>query len=220
MSASIPIFSFQSLTVVVKVWSSSSMRRTCPKKSSRSLQPVSSQSFPPQPSSPARVPGRKRNGGYNKRRNDNRKRHTTFDFDFFSFRFRDRSACPMLRIPWGGFKRYATFTVDATTASGQPVRFFFLVRTTTATRPAWFPSPISHRFAPAFQSSLSRIRFPRMTIAQRTTLEPVTPLSNSEALAMPRTPTTTCTFPTPGCPPLYANSSRHPGTEGTSMDIA
>jgi len=53
-------FSSQSLTAVVKVWSSSSMRRTRPKEPSRPFQPVSLQSFLPQPSSPARVPGRKK----------------------------------------------------------------------------------------------------------------------------------------------------------------
>jgi len=92
-----------------KVWSSSSMRRTCPKEPPRSFQPVSLQSFHSQPSSPARVPGRKETEVTTKRRNDNRKRRTSFDFDFFSFQFCDRSACPMLR---GAFKRYAMFTVD------------------------------------------------------------------------------------------------------------
>ena len=58
-----------------------------------------------------------------------------------------------------------------------------------ASPPSWF----SHRFAHTLQSSLSQVRFHRMTIAQRTTLEPATPLSNSEALVTPRTPTTTCT---------------------------
>jgi len=168
------------------------MRRTRPKEPSRSFQPVSSQSFPPQLSSPARVPGRKkRNGGYNKRRNDNRKRRPSLDFDFFSFRFCDRSACPVL--PWGGFKRYAMFTVDATTASGQPVRFFCLVRTTTATRPAWF----SHLYIPSFYARVPVLPLPNPIPSNddRSTnhsLEPATPLSNFEALAMPKTLTTTC----------------------------
>lgn len=92
----------------------------------------------------------------------------SLDFDFFSFRFCDRSVCPALRmrIPRGYSTRYPIFTVDTTAASGRPVRFFCLVRTTTATCPAWF----SHRFARTLQSSLSRVRFHRMTIAQRTTL--------------------------------------------------
>jgi hypothetical protein len=90
----------------------------------------------------------------------------SLDFDFFSFRFCDRSVSPALRtrIPWGC---HPISTVDATAASGQLVRLFRLVRTTTtATYPAWF----SHRFPRTLQSSLARVRFHRMTIAQRTTL--------------------------------------------------
>ena len=206
MSASIPIFSFQSLTVVVKVWSSSSMRRTCPKKSSRSLQPVSSQSFPPQPSSPARVPGRKRNGGHNNRRNDNRKRHPNLDFDFFSFQFRDRSARPVLRIPWGSFKRYAMSTVDATTASGQPVRFFCGADDDGDPPRLAFPS---------FCARVTIIPLPNPIPSNddRSTnhsLEPVTHLSNSAALEMPRTPTTTCMFSTSERLPF---TMTHPGVQ-------
>ena len=62
--------------------------------------------------------------------------------------------------------------------------------------PSLYPIVLRARSSPP----LSRVRFHPMTIAQRTTLEPVTPLSNSEALAMPRTPTTTCTFLALGCP--------------------
>lgn len=162
-------FSFQRLTAVVKVWTSSSMRRTRPKEPSRSFQSVSSQSFHSQPSPPARVPGSKKRRVQQPAK---RQPKTTFKsrFRFLSFRFCDRSACPALRIPRGRFKRHTMSTVDTRTASGQPVRFFCLVRTTTATRPAWFSISMSHHFTRAFQSSLSRIRFHRMTIAQRTTL--------------------------------------------------
>ena len=191
-------FSLQRLTAVVKVWSSSSMRRTRPKEPSRPFQPVSSQSFHSQPSPPARVPGRKKHGGYNRRRNDNRKRRSSLDFDFFSFRFCDHSACPVLRMPWGGFARYVMFTVDATTASGQPVRFFCLVRTTTATRPAWS----SHLYSPSLCARVPVLPLPNPIPSNddRSTnhsLEPVTPLSNSEALVMQKTPTATCMSPKP-----------------------
>ena len=194
------------------------MRRTRPKKPPRPFQPVSLQPFPLNPPRQHEFRVEKMEGTTTGETTTENDVQVSISISFRSnFTTIPRAPCYVYD---GGFYTICGFTIDTTTASGQPVRFFCLVRTTTATRPAWFPSPISHRFAPAFQSSLSRIRFPRMTIAQRTTLEPVTPLSNSEALAMPRTPTTTCTFPTPGCPPLYANSSRHPGTEGTSMDIA
>ena len=105
------------------------------------LAPIQTRKFaipPPQPSLPARVPGRN-NGRHNKRRNDIRKRHPSLDFDFLSFRFCDRPACPVPRCR--GFTRHTMFTIDTTTASGQPVRFFCLVRTTTATRLAWFLRP-------------------------------------------------------------------------------
>lgn len=192
------------------------MRRPRPKEPSRPFQPVSLQPFPLNPP----------------RQHAFRVEHmegtttgeTTTENDAqvsISISFRSDFAT-VLRAPCCVYDGYTIcdFTIDTTTASGQPVRFFCLVRTTTATRPAWFPSlyPIVSRPRSSLPP-ISRIRFPRMTIAQRTTLEPVTPLSNFEAPAMPKTPTTTCTFPTPGCP-LRANSSRHPGTEGTSMDIA
>jgi hypothetical protein len=87
------------------------------------------------------------------------------------------------------------FTVDATTASGQPVRFFCLVRTTTATRPAWF----SHLYTSSLSARVPVLPLPNPIPSNddRSTnhsLEPVTPLSNSEALAMPKTLTTTCMF--------------------------
>ena len=176
------------------------------------LAPIQTRKFailPSQPSLPARVLGRN-NGRHDKRRNDIRKRHPSFDFDFLSFRFCDRPACPVPRC--GGFTRHTIFTIDTTTASGQPVRFLCRVRTTTATPLAWFPRPCIPSFCARVPvPPLSQVRFHPMTIAQRTTLEPVTPLSNSEALAMPRTPTTTCTFLALGCPPFrrLIVTSRH-----------
>jgi len=167
------------------------------------LAPIPTRKFaipPSQPSLPARVPGRN-NGRHNKRRNDIRKRYPSLDFDFLSFRLCDRPACPVPRC--GAFTRHTMFSIDTTTTSGHPVRFFCLVR--TATRLAWFPRPCIPSFCARVPvPPLSRVRFHPMTIAQRTTLEPVTPLSNSEALATPRTPTTTCTFTAIGCPPFPA----------------
>ena len=137
------LFFLSRLTAVVKVWSSSSMRCPRPQEPSRPFKPVSSQSLPLNP--PCQHAFRvETTEGTNKRRNDIRKRHPSLDFDFLSFRFCDRPACPVPRC--GGFTRHTMFTIDTTTASGQPVRFFCLVRTTTATRPAWF----SHLYIPSF----------------------------------------------------------------------
>ena len=176
-----------------------------------------STTLPSQPSLPARVPGRKTEGTTSG--------ETTTENDVqvsISISFRSDFAT-VLRAPCfvydGKFYTIYDFTIDTTTTSGQPVRFFCLVRTTAATRPAWF----SHLYTPSFCARVPVPHLPNPIPSNNdrstNTLEPATPLSSSEALAMPRTPTTTCTFPTLGCPPLHANSSRHPGTEGTSMDI-
>lgn len=108
------------------------MRRTRPKEPSRPFQPVSLQSFSSHPSPPERVPGR--NGttsGETTTENDVQ----CLDFDFFRSDFATVPYAPLLRtrIPWGCFERYPTSTVGTAAASGQPVRFFCLVRTTTAT---------------------------------------------------------------------------------------
>ena len=140
----------------------------CPPRGT--LAPIPTREFalpPSQLSPPARIPGRN-NGRHNERRNDIRKRHSSLDFDFLSFRFRDRPACPVPRC--GGLTRHTMFTIDTTTASGQPVRFFCLVRTTTATRPAWFPRHCIPSFCARVPVPLSQVRFNPMTIAQRTTL--------------------------------------------------
>ena len=125
-----------------------------------------STTLPSQPSLPARVPGRKTEGTTSG--------ETTTENDVqvsISISFRSDFAT-VLRAPCfvydGKFYTIYDFTIDTTTTSGQPVRFFCLVRTTAATRPAWFSISIPHRFARAFQSPISRIRFHRITIAQRT----------------------------------------------------
>ena len=129
--------------MVVKAWSSSSMRRTCPEEPSRSFQPVSSQSLLPQVSPQVRVSG-SNNGAYNERRHQQaaeRQPKTTFKSRFrFLFVPILRPFClPRTTHTPGGFKRSTIFAINTTTASGQPVRFFLSARTTmAATRPARF----------------------------------------------------------------------------------
>ena len=96
-------------------------------------------------------------------RNDNRKRRSSLDFDFFSFRFCDRS-----RVPRAA---YAFIRCPRSIRGLRVVSpFDFSVWCGRRRRPDPLGFPISPRFTRAFQSSLSRIRFHRMTIAQRTTL--------------------------------------------------
>ena len=139
------------------------MRRTRPKKPPRSFEPVSLQSFPSQPSPQERVPGRKR------RLQRAAKRHpkTTFKsrFRFLFVPILRPFHVPVLRIPSGCWNDIQHPRSMRRLPVVSPFDFS-VVRTTTATRPAW----LSHRFARALQSYLSRIRFHRMTIAQRTTL--------------------------------------------------
>ena len=113
-------FSFKRLTVV-KLWSSSSMRCARPKESSRPFQPVSSQSPPSQLSPPARVPGRNNEGTTGGETTTENDIQTSISISFRS------DFATVLRAPcYDGEvlrdKRF--FTIDTTTASGQPVRFF------------------------------------------------------------------------------------------------
>ena len=170
------------------------MRRTRPKESSRSLQPVSLLSSHSQPFSPARVPGRKNEtegttSGETTTENDVRVPISiSFRSDFTT----------ALRAPCCVYHGEAPIDIQCSRSMrrprGQPVRFFCLVRTTTAIRPARFSHlcPIVLRAHPS-----PPLPNPIPSNDDRSTnhsLEPVTPLSNSEALAMPKTPTTTCTF--------------------------
>jgi hypothetical protein len=125
---------------------------------------VSLRSFSSQSSPSERVPGRKEEcttcG-----ENHNRKRRSTSRFRFLFVPISRPFCVHPNRVAYtvqDVLKPYPTSTVDTTTAIGRPVRFFCLVRTTTATRPA--------RFCARYDHPLSRTRFPRMTIAQRTTL--------------------------------------------------
>ena len=148
-------FSFQKLTPVAKVWSSSSMRRTRPKEPSRSFQSVSSQSFRSQPSLASTRFGSKKKRKVPQPAKRQPKTTSTSRFRFLFVPILRPFCVPHATCIMGGFKQHTMFTVDATTASGRPVRVLCLVRTTAATRPARFPIPMSYRFARAFQSSLS-----------------------------------------------------------------
>ena len=205
MSSSFPPFSFLSKAHRARqVWPSSSMRRTRPKKPPRSFEPVSLQSFPSQPSPQERVPGRKR------RLQRAAKRHpkTTFK-SRFRFLF-----VPILRpfhVPRVAYslrmlERHPTSTVDATTSSRQPVRFFCGADDDGDPPRLAFPS---------FCARVTIIPLPNPIPSNddRSTnhsLEPVTHLSNSAALEMPRTPTTTCMFSTSERLPF---TMTHPGVQ-------
>jgi hypothetical protein len=165
------LLSSQSLTAVVKVWSSSSMRRTRPKEPSRSFQPVSSQSFPPQPSPPARVPGRK------KETEGTTSGETTTENDAqvsISISFRSDFAT-VLRAPCHVYHGEVLNDMRCSRSMRRlrvvsPFDFSVWCGRRRRPGPLGFHISIPHRFPRAFQSSLSRIRFHRMTIAQRTTL--------------------------------------------------
>ena len=92
------LFSPQRLTALVKVWSSSSMRRTCPKEPPRPFKPVSLRSFSSQSSPPERVPGRKEEcttcG-----ENDIRKRRSKSRFRFLFVPI-SRPFCVLLALPY------------------------------------------------------------------------------------------------------------------------
>ena len=182
------------LTTVVKVWSSSSLRRTRPKEPSRSFQPVSSQSFPSQQSPSKRVPGRKME------RQQVAKRHpkTTFKVSI-SISFRADFAI-VLRVPRVAhtsrtFKSMSVIHCRYDDSGGRPVRFFLSVADDFGDPPR-FGFPVVLR--PRYNHPLPN---PIPSNDDRSTNyspESATPLSNSEALAMLKTPTTTCTFRTPG----------------------
>ena len=195
------------------------MRRTRPKKPPRPFQPVSLQPFPLNPPRQHEFRVEKMEGTTTGETTTENDVQVSISISFRSnFTTIPRAPCYVYD---GGFYTICGFTIDTTTASGQPVRFFCLVRTTTATRPARF----SHLYIPSFYARVPVLPLPNPIPSNddRSTnhsLEPVTPLSNSEALAMPKTLTTTCMFPSPCITLLDDNSWKDSGMEGTSMDTA
>lgn len=168
------------------------MRRTRSKEPPRPLQPVSSKSLSSQPSLPERVPGRKRMVQQAAKRQPK----TTFKVSI-SISFRSDFAtvlCPPCYVyVYLGNILHHIQTHGRYDCCEWSARSIFLSG-------ADDDGDLPRLVFPSFCARVTIIPLPSPIPSNddRSTnhsLEPATPLSNSEALVMLRTPTTTCTFP-------------------------